>query len=222
MPGPGRAALRAAPADPRPGRDWVAEARASTSSSRRSLIVVGPAALARSSRWRSSSTRAGRSSTSTAAIGVGEREFGMLKFRTMVADAAEQQPELEDGERGVGRAVQDPRRPAGDARRARAAPASRSTSCRSSSNVLRGRDEPRRAAAAAAPRLRAARGLAPRPLPRAAGDDRALADLGPLRPLVRRPRAARLHLPRELVDLARTSRSSRRRSPPSSRGRGAY
>ena len=29
-------------------------------------------------------------------VGVGEREFGMLKFRTMVADAAEQQPELED------------------------------------------------------------------------------------------------------------------------------
>jgi exopolysaccharide biosynthesis polyprenyl glycosylphosphotransferase len=29
-------------------------------------------------------------------IGVGEREFGMLKFRTMVAEAAELQPELED------------------------------------------------------------------------------------------------------------------------------
>jgi lipopolysaccharide/colanic/teichoic acid biosynthesis glycosyltransferase len=29
-------------------------------------------------------------------IGVGEREFPMLKFRTMVADAAELQPELED------------------------------------------------------------------------------------------------------------------------------
>jgi exopolysaccharide biosynthesis polyprenyl glycosylphosphotransferase len=28
-------------------------------------------------------------------VGVGEREFGMLKFRTMVAGAAEQQPELE-------------------------------------------------------------------------------------------------------------------------------
>ncbi len=28
-------------------------------------------------------------------VGVGEREFGMLKFRTMVSDAAEQQPELE-------------------------------------------------------------------------------------------------------------------------------
>jgi len=29
-------------------------------------------------------------------VGVGEREFGMLKFRTMTPDAAERQPELED------------------------------------------------------------------------------------------------------------------------------
>ncbi len=29
-------------------------------------------------------------------IGVGEREFGMLKFRTMVADAADQQPDVEE------------------------------------------------------------------------------------------------------------------------------
>ena len=29
-------------------------------------------------------------------IGVGEREFGMLKFRTMVADAASLQPQLEE------------------------------------------------------------------------------------------------------------------------------
>ena len=29
-------------------------------------------------------------------MGVGEREFGMLKFRTMVADAAERQGELEE------------------------------------------------------------------------------------------------------------------------------
>ena len=36
-------------------------------------------------------------------IGVGEREFGMLKFRTMVADAAEQQAELEDENEAVGR-----------------------------------------------------------------------------------------------------------------------
>ena len=34
--------------------------------------------------------------------GVGEREFGMLKFRTMVADAAEQQDELEDENEATG------------------------------------------------------------------------------------------------------------------------
>ena len=44
-------------------------------------------------------------------------------------------------------------------------------------NVLARRDEPRRPAAAAAARLRAARGLAPEALPRASGDDRPLADL---------------------------------------------
>ena len=57
-------------------------------------------------------------------IGLGEREFGMLKFRTMVADAAEQQEALEDGERSGRRAVQDPRRPARDGRRPSPAPLS--------------------------------------------------------------------------------------------------
>ena len=46
-------------------------------------------------------------------------------------------------------------------------------------------------------------GLAPQALPRPARNDRPLADLGPLEPLLRRPRPARLLLPRELVDLAR-------------------
>ncbi len=55
-------------------------------------------------------------------VGLGEQEFGMLKFRTMYADAAEQQAELEDAERGSGRAVQDPRRPASYARRPVSAP----------------------------------------------------------------------------------------------------
>ena len=55
-------------------------------------------------------------------VGVGEREFGMLKFRTMVADAAEQQARARGGERGLGGAVQDPRRPARHARRPRPAP----------------------------------------------------------------------------------------------------
>ena len=35
-------------------------------------------------------------------IGVGEREFGMLKFRTMVVDAAEQQAQLEDANEASG------------------------------------------------------------------------------------------------------------------------
>ena len=35
-------------------------------------------------------------------IGVGEREFGMFKFRTMVADAAEQQSELEEENEATG------------------------------------------------------------------------------------------------------------------------
>jgi exopolysaccharide biosynthesis polyprenyl glycosylphosphotransferase len=35
-------------------------------------------------------------------IGVGEREFGMLKFRTMVVDAAERQPELEEDNEASG------------------------------------------------------------------------------------------------------------------------
>src|SRR5438876_123771 len=65
------------------------------------------------------------------------------------------------------------------------------------------RDVARRPAPAAAARLRAARRLAPEALPRAAGDDRPLAGLGPHRAELRRSRAARLLLPRELVDLAR-------------------
>jgi lipopolysaccharide/colanic/teichoic acid biosynthesis glycosyltransferase len=35
-------------------------------------------------------------------VGVGEREFGMFKFRTMVAGAAEQQPELEEANEAGG------------------------------------------------------------------------------------------------------------------------
>jgi exopolysaccharide biosynthesis polyprenyl glycosylphosphotransferase len=35
-------------------------------------------------------------------VGLGEREFGMLKFRTMYADAAEQQAELEDANEAAG------------------------------------------------------------------------------------------------------------------------
>ena len=78
-------------------------------------------------------------------VGVGEREFGMLKFRTMVGGSR-----LAAGargrERGRGRALQDPRRSAGDARRpcppplvARRDPTDRERA--------QGGDEPRRAPA---------------------------------------------------------------------------
>ena len=59
------------------------------------ILVHRASALAPRSRRRSSSTRAVPSSSSIDRIGVGEREFGMLKFRTMVADAPHRQPALE-------------------------------------------------------------------------------------------------------------------------------
>ncbi len=135
-------------------------------------------------------------------IGVGEREFGMLKFRTMVVDAPKLQAELEEANEASGALFKirdDPR-------------------------VTRVGRVLRRFSIDELPQLvNALRGqmslVGPRPLPlrdyelledwhRARylvlpGHDRALADLGPLRPLVRRPRAARLRVPRELVDLAR-------------------
>src|SRR5439155_1997669 len=106
------------------------------------------------------------------------------------------------GERGRWAVVQDPRGSARDGGRhvpaavlARRDPAALERPTRP--------DEPRRPTAAAASRLRAARGLAPQALPRPPGHHGPLADLGPLEPRLRRPRAARLLLPRELVDLAR-------------------
>ena len=71
-------------------------------------------------------------------IGLGEQTFGMIKFRTMVAGAADQQAELERGERGRGRALQDPRRPARHAGRAGCSAGSRSTSSPNMLNVVRG------------------------------------------------------------------------------------
>src|SRR5262249_30217739 len=105
------------------------------------------------------------------------------------------------GQRGRGGALQDPR---GSSRHACRPPAQAVLDRRDPAGGQRceGRDEPRRATAAAAARLPAAPGLAPRPLPRAAGNDRALADLGSLGPLVRRSRHARLHVPRQLAYLA--------------------
>ena len=62
-------------------------------------------------------------------IGVGEREFGMLKFRTMVQGAAEQQDELEERNEAAGALFKirdDPR----VTRVGRCCGGSRSTSCR--------------------------------------------------------------------------------------------
>src|SRR5206468_124147 len=65
------------------------------------------------------------------------------------------------------------------------------------------RDVAGRPAPAAGARLRASAELAPAAVQRAPGHDGPVAGRGPLRPDVRRPRAARLLLHRELVDLAR-------------------
>src|SRR5205085_7322092 len=66
-----------------------------------------------------------------------------------------------------------------------------------------GRDVARRPPPAPAARLRPARGLAPAPLQRPPRRHGPLAGRRPFRPDVRRSRAPRLLLPRELVDLAR-------------------
>ena len=66
------------------------------------LLVRPDSALDCSSLSQSSSSRAVRCSSSTAAWVSGEREFGMLKFRTMVVGAAEQQSSLEEDNEATG------------------------------------------------------------------------------------------------------------------------
>ena len=111
-------------------------------------------------------------------VGLSEREFDMLKFRTMRADAEEHQAELE-AENEAGGALFKIR---DDPRVTRVGRLLRRFSIDEIPqvlNVLRGEMSlvgPRRSGA----RLRAARALAPQALPRAARDDRALADLRPL------------------------------------------
>ena len=135
-------------------------------------------------------------------IGLGEREFGMIKFRTMRAGAEHLQDSLETQNEASGPLfkIRD------DPRVTRVGALLRALSldevAASPERVAR-RDEPRRPAPAADPRLPPARAVAPQALPRAAGDHRPLADLRPLGAHVRRPGAARLLLPGELVDLAR-------------------
>ena len=80
----------------------------------------------------------------------------MLKFRTMVEGAAELQARARGAERGRRRALQDPRGPARDARRPRAPPLLDRRAAAGAERPAR-RDEPRRPAPAAAPRLPPAR-----------------------------------------------------------------
>ena len=135
-------------------------------------------------------------------IGVGEREFGMLKFRTMVADAAALQPQLEEANEAEGalfKIREDPR----VTRVGRVLRRLSLDEIPQIVNVLKGEMSL----------------VGPRPLP--LRDYSLLEDWhraryavlpgmtglwqisGPLGAHLRRPRPARLHVHRELVDLAR-------------------
>ena len=134
--------------------------------------------------------------------GIGGEPFSCFKFRTMRSGADQMQADVESLERGLGPAVQDPRRPAHDRRRADAAPVLARRAAAAAQRAARP-DVARRPAPAAAARLRPARGVAQEALPRAARHHRPVAGLGALGARLRRPRAARLPLPRALVRRAR-------------------
>ena len=63
--------------------------------------------------------------------GIGGEPFACLKFRTMYSDADERQHEVESLNEATRPAVQDPPRPAPDARSGASCAATRSTSSRS-------------------------------------------------------------------------------------------
>ena len=141
--------------------------------------------------------------TARCAAGIGQRPFACLKFRTMHTDAEERQADLEELNEADGRAVQDPRRPAPDARSGACCGASRSTSCRSWSTccAARCRSSARgRCPSATTTMLEDWHRKRYLVLP---GHHRAVAGLGPLGARLRRPRAPRLPLPRALVAGAR-------------------
>ena len=161
-----------------------------------------PAAVAADRGRGEADARRARSSTATSGSASASSEFGMLKFRTMYADAPAHQAELEAENEADGplfKIREDPRvTPVGAVLRRFSL-----DEIPQVWNVLRGEMSlvgPRPLPLRDYALLEA---LAPQALPRAAGDDRPLADLGPLEPRLRRPRPARLLLPRELVDLAR-------------------
>ena len=63
-------------------------------------------------------------------VGVGEREFGMIKFRTMGVDAADRQAELEAANEADGPLFKIRSDPRVTAVRTRSSGGSRSTRCR--------------------------------------------------------------------------------------------
>ena len=136
-PGPGRAAVRAAPAGVRRHR-LGGEARRSTWSSA-GRDRARAAALARDRRGdQAHLARAGLLPRSAHRARRARRSGCSSSGRWSRARPT-QQAELEHAERGRGRAVQDPRRPARDGGRPRAAAASRSTSCRTCSTCCAAR-----------------------------------------------------------------------------------
>ena len=199
-PRPGRAAVRAAAAGLRRRRlGGEADVRPRRRRPRRRRRA---AALAGDRGGDQARPRAARCSTATRASASASSSSGCSSSGRWSPAPPDQQDELErenEAEGALFKIRDDPR-----VTQRRAAPAAL-LDRRAAERAQRParRDEPRRPAPAAAPRLRAARGLAPQARRRAARDDRPLADLRPLRPVVRRPRAARLLLPRELVDRAR-------------------
>ena len=128
VPGPGRAALRAAAADLR--RRATGRPSASSTSSSASLIVVVGLPVWLLIALAIKLTSRGPVFFADARIGLGERPFRMLKFRTMVQGADRQQGRARGGERGERGALQDPRRPARDARSGASCAGSRSTRSR--------------------------------------------------------------------------------------------
>ena len=106
--------------------------------------------------------------------GIGGESFACLKFRTMRSDADQIQADLGVAQRGQRAAVQDPPRPAADARRVVPAPLLARRAAAAAQRARRP-DVARRPAAAAAARLRPARGVAQEALPGAAGDHRPVA-----------------------------------------------
>ena len=155
-PGAGRALDDGAPGPPRGVRPGPVACRCSSSSRRSSrasttrssgpstssarallLIVLSPLLLLIALAIRLSSR--GPVVYRSLRPGIGGEPFACLKFRTMHRDADQRQADLESLNEAVGRAVQDPRRPAADRRSAASCAASRSTSCRSCSTCCAAR-----------------------------------------------------------------------------------